>query len=487
MLGSYVITVTLLAAASQAATALPTALSHTSIEVLAGPQPAPPPHYWPHARGHVGSYGTTPSAGPVDLNASFAWSFHHPAGRYHTVMLGGAVIDREKNIYVATTLGIFKLSPTGDVRWHYNQHGDMSTVPSLMGDVLYGSTIVGWYFALNLTTGEELWARNHTHMVGGDTSYVEAHAGVVVAGSQGQQGGGNKATIGIDASNGDKLWEYTLDNQRVWNVMPMFPDDDTTVFMDLSGGVYRLGLHNGSVIWAHPGRLSFSDGGLVLGPDGDIYTCSNPLWRIGLEGTGGVLRKFALADGRKMWESPLPYPCNSWPAVSNDGSTVVVVPGSFNDNPPTLRALQLGLVDAEDAEEFHRMIMNQGLAQRSKIGLPDLRAAIMTFDTTTGAELLRHDVVPWGEVASAGDEEGLMVRMKYHSNRVICLPAHWSSPTIDSSGAVYVGRTDGRLYRFTSTGEASYVTGAGPLHSGATFAPGMMAYTDCDSLYMFHM
>jgi len=491
-----------LAAAWRAVTAVPVAVQDTSKRLTSLVQTADgAPHHWPHVRGNVGSYGTTPLVGPVDLNASFAWSFHHPDGRYHSVMLGGAVIDREKNIYVSTDSGIFKLSPQGHALWHYDKNVPYSTVPSLMGDALYGSSGSGWYFALDLATGSELWNQKLTTAVSGDTSYVEAHNGVVVAGARGEllPECGNWALIGINATTGDKLWEYTALDERVWNVMAVFPDDDTAIFMDLTGGVYRVGLHNGSEIWAarmnSSQHASFSDGGLILGPDGDVYTCSNPPNGHGNEGEAGVLRKFALADGQQRWETLLPYPCNSWPAVSADGSTVVVVPGSFNANAPTLEAAMIAAASNnysseelhEFLTEFHNNMKDLGIGQRAAAGMPNLRAAIMAFDTASGEELWRHDVIPWGELASAGDEEGYLTRASL-GHRTECLPAHWSSPTIDASGAVYVGRTDGRLYRYSpGTGEANYMTGAGPLHSGSTFAPGVMAYTDCDSLYVFNM
>merc|ERR1719487_1247494 len=82
-----------------------------------------------------------------------------------------------------------------------------------------------------------------------------------------------------------------------------------------------------------PSSDSFSDGGLILGPDGSAYTCSNPPHMFGNEGEKGALRKYRLSDGKMLWDKELPYPCNSWPAVSADDKTVVVVPGSFNQIP----------------------------------------------------------------------------------------------------------------------------------------------------------
>eukprot|EP00747_Dinoflagellata_sp_TGD_P141032 gnl/TRDRNA2_/TRDRNA2_176078_c0_seq3.p1 gnl/TRDRNA2_/TRDRNA2_176078_c0~~gnl/TRDRNA2_/TRDRNA2_176078_c0_seq3.p1 ORF type:complete len:367 (-),score=31.46 gnl/TRDRNA2_/TRDRNA2_176078_c0_seq3:81-1079(-) len=323
---------------------------------------------------------------------------------------------------------------------------------------------------------------------------------------------GNNRVLGISAENGEQLWEFKPDI-LVWNIMPMFPDDKSFIFMDITGGVYRVGLHDGKLIWhtpapreskggtsmfnkiffdvmswmrVMPSSDSFSDGGVILGPDGSAYTCSNPAHSHGVEGEKGALRKFRLSDGEMIWNTELPYPCNSWPVVSSDDKSVVVVPGSFNSAPASLFQ-----PDATQRQEVHDKALSLGEGQRALyrqqgINLPDLRASIMAFDTQTGEVEWSHDVKPYGGVAAAGDEEGVLERLAAGQD-AICLPAHWSSPTFSGDGTVYVGRTDGVLYAYNPmTGERRYHTGTGPLHSGTTFAPGMMAYTDCDTLYVFN-
>lgn len=447
-------------------------------------------HYWPHVRGHVGAYGTTGLTGP-NLTANFSWSWHHPDGRYHTIMLGGAILDSEKNAYVATEDGIFKLSPSGQQLWHYNATVPMTTVPSLNGNLLFGSSTSGWYFALDIETGIPAWSHKYADEVSGDTGYVEAHSGVVVAGMNVAalpQMPGTKTVIGMNTSTGDKLWEYTPEFP-VWNVMALFPDDDTTVFMDYTGGVHRLGLHNGTLLWHKkaPGAdFSFSDGGLILGPDNDVYACSNPAQSRGNEGEYGVLNKYRLADGGLLWSRELPYPCNSWPAVSADNRMVVVVPGSFATMPVTMTAVVTGLVQPAEAEAFHLATLAAGEKQRSIANMADLRAQIAAFDAGTGEPLWTHAVPPLGRVAFAGDEEGWLTR-KALGHREICLPAHWTAPTIDADGTVYVGRSDGKMYKYSpATGESTFTTGTAGLHSGMTFAPGMAAYADCDSVYVWN-
>eukprot|EP00409_Alexandrium_fundyense_P002221 CAMPEP_0185910668 /NCGR_PEP_ID=MMETSP0196C-20130402/21037_1 /TAXON_ID=2932 /ORGANISM="Alexandrium fundyense, Strain CCMP1719" /LENGTH=72 /DNA_ID=CAMNT_0028631479 /DNA_START=31 /DNA_END=245 /DNA_ORIENTATION=- len=72
--------------------------------------------------------------------------------------------------------------------------------------------------------------------------------------------------------------------------MAVFPGDDSFIVMDTHGGVLKHALHNATLLWktdAPAGAASsFSDGGVMLGPDGTSYTCSNYLG--GQEGTKGA-------------------------------------------------------------------------------------------------------------------------------------------------------------------------------------------------------
>jgi len=443
------------------------------------------PHYWPHARGQVSHYSSSSHTGPSDFNASLAWSWHHPEGRYSTVVVGAGLIDSEKNIYLASSDGFRKFSPDGRTLWYYRPTGEVTTCPSLMGDALYGNSVDGHIFALSLATGQELWNYQYGPTSSSDASFVESHDGVVIVAVQADRDlGSNRRLLGLAAESGTPIWQFEPDTM-FRNVMPLFPGDDTTVFMDTAGGLYRLGLHNGTLLWRTPSPSSdsFGDGGAMLGPDGGLYTCSNAHGSYGSEGQQGALRKYWLSDGRLVWERQLPYPCNSWPAVSAEGS-VVVPTGAFNELPMSLDAHKKNK-PLEDVQNLHSFSLMMGELERSGLGRKDLPGAIMAFDAQTGEEQWRHEVKPWGRLSAAGDEEGVVERL-LNQRRALCMPSHWGAPTLSADGTVYVGRTDGQLYAVSpSKGVETYRTGAGASHPGASFAPGMMAYTDCDSLYVF--
>merc|ERR1712187_1031340 len=89
------------------------------------------------------------------------------------------------------------------------------------------------------------------------------------------------------------------------------------------GQVYRMGLFNGSLLWKHAQSLdSYTDGGLTLGPDNSIYTCSDgphSLSRMvndnGMEHVKGVVRKYS-QSGELIWETFTAHACLNFPAVS---------------------------------------------------------------------------------------------------------------------------------------------------------------------------
>lgn len=443
-----------------------------------------PTYYWPHARGHVGKYSVTDHMGPKDLNASLAWSWHHPNGRYHTVVVSGPLLDGEGNVYITSEDGARKFAPNGKELWYYKPRGPVTVCPSLMDGALFANTVNGWVFALDMQTGKELWAEKKARSVGGDTAYVETHDGIVVTGVDPGSGGGARRLLGIDAKNGSTLWEYNSD-AVLWNVMAVFDAEGSFSVMDVAGGVHHLALRNGTLLWkAGPKKQTFSDGGLIVGPDGTPYTCSN------YEGSGqygqkGALRAYRKQDGGLLWEQVLPYPCNSWPAVTADGSTVVVPAGQFVSSPA---AGDVGLMiqHRKFPAQMQAWSLSLGNGEMKAYGKPDRAAAVQAFDARTGEQKWFVELPPYGRLSARGDEEGYLER-KGLQHRDQCLPAQFGSPTISADGTVWVGRADGLLYAVDGKKGTyrTYDTGTGFLHPGTSWAPHVMAVASCDGVFVW--
>eukprot|EP00416_Gambierdiscus_australes_P024046 CAMPEP_0171074286 /NCGR_PEP_ID=MMETSP0766_2-20121228/12039_1 /TAXON_ID=439317 /ORGANISM="Gambierdiscus australes, Strain CAWD 149" /LENGTH=491 /DNA_ID=CAMNT_0011531057 /DNA_START=24 /DNA_END=1499 /DNA_ORIENTATION=+ len=451
-----------------------------------------PFHYWPSVRGpSAHQFGSTDVVMPRDLSGAHRWSWHHPAGRYRATVAGGPVIDDNTCIYLSTSDGsVWKISPEGKTLWHFKAPGITNNAPCLMGDALYGNTQTGHAFALSLATGRAFWVNKVAKDCGPDAGYPAASRGLFVMGADSgndpRSPGGSERVVALNSTTGKVVWEFRPD-VPVWNFAPLFPDPNSVVFMDFVGGVYRLRLRDGSLVWhAVPkgSEASFTDGGVTLGPNQVVYSCSNIGYGRGQEGSNGILRAFTVKDGKRLWEQWLPQPCNSYPAVGRvsggNGFSVVVTPGSF---------------------------MGQRL----------LHGSVMAFSAATGKPQWWYQApvyhAPPGiyNGMARGDNEGVSERSKYNPAHSICLPAHWSAANVAGDGTVYAARCDGFLYAVRGTNSLGgsvwnadnasslstnfatspgvlaevYDAGSASLHGAFAFAPGTMVVSTCDTLHMF--
>eukprot|EP00421_Protoceratium_reticulatum_P029551 CAMPEP_0168483802 /NCGR_PEP_ID=MMETSP0228-20121227/65766_1 /TAXON_ID=133427 /ORGANISM="Protoceratium reticulatum, Strain CCCM 535 (=CCMP 1889)" /LENGTH=330 /DNA_ID=CAMNT_0008500315 /DNA_START=105 /DNA_END=1094 /DNA_ORIENTATION=- len=308
-----------------------------------------------------------------------------------------------------------------------------------------------------METGEELWRHKHAEDTGGDSSYTEAYDGVVIADAgmaEPSMSGGGARIIGMNASSGLLLWVFRP-QIFVWNFMALFPGDGTFLFMDIVGGMGRHWIHNGTQVYFAPGPpeaklgLSFSDGGMSIGPGGSIaYTCSS--FGGGQANTKGVTRALRVSDGHVIWTRELPQPCNSWPAIGrlphHDKDSVVVLPGPFSlPNPSgTLprfipEVVKLGLY-----------LLSLWLAERDLQQYlwlnPTLHSAVWVLDALTGEVEWTYDIEPYRQVScSKGHEEGAVVQTLFGNGRHE-LTGPWSAPTISGDGTIYAGNHNGFLY-----------------------------------------
>lgn len=455
------------------------AVGRSSLAAEKMPQTRSASHPWPHARGKVpGQFGTTDVVLPLP-NGPANWTWHNPSGQWEDMVAGGTVIDVDKNLYLMTMWGLWKFSPSGELLWYYSTPGRSDNEPFLSGDRLFGSTTTGYVFAVDRHTGHEVWSKKVAERAGGDAAYPAAFDGVFVVASSKFEGtpeflpGGNTKVFGMSVDTGDQLWEYEAD-ATLWNLTPLFPEDDTVVFMSAEGNVYRLGLKNGTLIYrTDVNRTSgtFTDGGAVIGPNKVIYTCSN--LGTGKPSQPGMVRAFGLERGNLIWEHMLSEPCCTFPAVGHvkgsDSLAVVVAPGAFSGG-------------------FHE------------------EGSVVALNAETGDMLWKFNAAPYNFPFAAGDGQRTLHLVMHgpspHLIRQICLPAHWSAPAITGDGTVYIGRMDGKLYvvhgalagdevgeltKDPETGVHAQVlkVGSAPVHGALGFADGLLSYATCDSLYVW--
>jgi len=467
-------------------------------------QPAREP-YWPQPRGGPGHYSRTHYGLPQEvlkhgnLTDYLAFKFELPSLGLDA-FLWGTLLDDEKNIYIISFNGFYKLNPDGETVW---QRPDLSTqMGSMTGNSLcamaQGSALMT---CVDIASGATLWSRQVAESTGMEGDMVTSNNGVLIAGvgtlSLGFDEAGSAAerVIGINASTGDELWTYKPEC-GLWNLMALFPDEDTVNFMDSCGGLYRVGLYNGSELWKRaPDPDAYTDGGATLGPDGSVYTCSDEpgSWKYILEqgtmdGIKGRVRKFKQSTGEMVWEAKLENPCLNFPAVSADGKTLVLADGANVIYPPT-RLMTQGM-SKEAIGRFFKL-QEEWLAekrQNAMWGHEDVNASLKGFDTETGKMKWQHEVEPWWGRAFARDEErayNFVVEGAPHVPH--CGPPHWSGPTIDDNGNIYIGRSTGSLYVYNpeDDSEVTFETNDGHMMAGVNFAPGLMVVPSCSFVFVF--
>lgn len=426
------------------------------------------------ARGPIGSHSTSPFSGPRNLSSSLAWSWQNPKGRYADMSIGALLIDDELNLYAGFSSGIRKFSIDGELLWEYQVEGGSSDIPAIKDGVLYITSNDAHVHAVNMTKGELLWksasvcswdslttSKCHSdcncHRIGGDIGAVAVHQGIVVVKTHEPPGGGACRAAGLNATNGEFLWDYAA-NHLIWNFYPIINDDGASfLFQDSTGGVYHLGL-DGREIWAagveqEGWRETFTDGGLQLGPNGAVYAVK----AYGDNKGPGTVRAYRIADGAFMWESPqMPYPPNSWPVIGRlrkaDPLTVMAPFGTAGE----------------------------------KNGGGDLIPGVWGLDAETGQLLWQWSAPAWKSLLFRSDAERLI------ATGSLCIPNPCGNPTLDVHGRFYVGMLDGVIYQLEADGNgpgvkisSTFDAQAAFSNGGTSIAPGMMAIVSCDTLFVF--
>jgi len=360
---------------------------------------------------------------------------------------------------------------------------------------LYGSTVTGYGFALDLETGDELWATKLSAEIAGVKGTVAAKNGIFVAASDKchnrycyryrnesmhvSMAPSNRVIRGLNSVNGTGIWSYTPDHP-VWNFDPQITGWGGVLFQDFQGGLYCLNLTTGEELWKHEGQLGmYTQAAAVFSAElnyifsiteeaydsrwCDPYTPPGILiWCNTVQDTQGIVRGYHAETGVKMWETTLPMPptgASLGSLNSGDGRTHLVVGIGLN--------CQYG-------------------GTYGSIGKP---SELWALSGKTGGRLWRRVGPTLWTSDCAGDKEGEDIR-RAMGTRPKCQPNSWSNPVIDANGDVYAGNHVGMVQKWGSpTGQhytvdllSSLETGSAMLDQSIATAPGMMAISTCRSL-----
>lgn len=471
-------------------------------------------YYWPNGYGRpFSSTMLSQFAGPRNLGESFMWNWTKPEGRFSGILIGGPLVDDDMNMYVTTHEdGVFKVSPEGSTLLTISppqSFGIQLHSACLWDGKVIGTSMSGMMWAANKDTGKLLWSTKIGNDVGMDTGFVTAGEGIVVGchdsgpaapgDSFPTPGSGCNLVAGVNATSGAKLWDFKSD-AAVWNLKAVFPQDGSCVFQDMLGGVYRIRLADGKLIWKAGTPLSLAhdmtDGGVGLG-NGIVYSVSAHNSAPGGENATGWVEATRLADGKQLWRTRTPLKPNSYPTVGKVGKNMteaVVVAMGVQYNQNVLNALTAAMPQDQAIETYKAILNFSDEQMQEEFHNPTLYSQLAALDPATGEFLWRFEPPPWRRPMQAGDMEGFLERIE-RGKLPTCYPGPWSTPAIDSEGKIYAGNQNGVFYALhdgdgdgqinPKTEVQQYNMGTCFLFPGAVILPDYMAMSTCDTLYAF--
>lgn len=465
-------------------------------------------YHWNNSYGPSGkNTHVSPYMGPRNLKKSIQWNWTLPDGRFSGLFIGGPLVDDEKNFYITTSDdGIWKVSPEGKTLLNIippPSFGKMVDAVALWDGKVIGSSKSGIMWAANKDTGELVWQTRMGKDCGDDSGFITVGEGVALSGfdsgpvdSKGQSEQGSHKVAAVNATNGQLLWTFDPD-QPAWNFMGIFQDDGTFVYQNKFGGVYRIRLSDGTLLWKSGVEAGFTDGGLGVGPNGVVYSVAaeGSNWYPNMTGWVTATR---ISDGTNLWRTKTPLIPNSYPVVGkvkvgNEMKDMLVVAQGLQGMKLMLPVL-LDNFPSDQAVALNKELIKLGDGAQDVFHTQTLYSQIAGLDPETGNFLWQWEPPAWRRPAQAGDNEGLEERLR-RKKRTACFPGPWSSPAIDAGGTVYAGNQNGVFYaisdvngdgKITAETEVSdYDMGACFLFPGATILPGQLVMSSCDTLFAF--
>lgn len=279
---------------------------------------------WPVKNGNTNRTGQAWCNAPVNLSQpSWVWEEpDRPRKSASEPLYCTPTLDANKNIYIPSSTGrSFALNQHGDLLWMYSSTGLATGNLALHSGTLFSASDDGFAFALEAQTGKEIWRARIDAAAPSDaySPLVVQDLIILPACSNASDTDGNDRVVAVNVADGRKQWTYTMPGDlKGENFMPA-EFEDSIVFPDRAGGLYRLRLRDGSEVWRKPPPAGYENstctGGMALGPNAVAYVASNKDPNMGMPFAGGFLRAFHLQDGAELWSLDVDGAGNAAPAV----------------------------------------------------------------------------------------------------------------------------------------------------------------------------
>jgi hypothetical protein len=317
-----------------------------------------------------------------------------------------------------------------DLLWSGGRTSLIAWHPVIEGDSVFTVRQSGWpssepgvspVVAMDLNTGEELWAIDIPFRAGDWTTWVAGvRDGQVYAARSGNGASVSAPLYALDAATGDTLW---------------FSDDETTVgaydgvvfapngdpILASFRNIWRISALDGSTVWtaSRLGSVSGNCGGATHG---------DAVYVVDVASGGHVVKRFDLATGTEMYSSPVMvgFTLQNSPFVGPDGTVYL---SRTQNNPVTDFFYAFQDTGTEFIEKWH---LPAAWSTSSEFGVgPDGSVYMMI----PGPELARLDPDTGDVIDSTG------------------VPSGFSKPrmAIDARGRVFFSNgsfATGRLYSF---------------------------------------
>ena len=271
--------------------------------------------------------------------------------------------------------------PPGKVAWRFNAKAAVSSVAQA-GSVVYAATNGNDIFALNATTGKQIWKR---------TTTSEFNSQLMVAGSSVVISGGN-GPYALAAAHGNQLWNRKSDGGSPLLVAGGVAYVAFAAKSNVTGGVTALNPASGSILWTFDfgpavadiaGQPAVADGVVyVTSSDGELFAFSaangakrqrvagfgafgagtiaviNGVVYAGLNDKKGTVVAVNAATGKTLWRQGL-GPATFPPSVASTSG--IIFAGTVNGGAAGPQSGKLYALDAKTGKQLWSVPVNGGV------------------------------------------------------------------------------------------------------------------------------
>ncbi len=313
--------------------------------------------------------------------------------------------------------------------WRYK----LNTSPeqlAVAGGVVYAGTAQNTVYALDATTGQQVWRR--ATITSDNSQIVVADGTVVIADPT------NGGVLGLDAATGNQRWSVRPGSTGSGGILGLAADGDR-VFCGYSadsnttGGVTALGAASGTRLWTTKFEQDLDINGGLTAASGTVYATTG----------NGEIYAYRAATGLKRWRlhgKGLKFGGNASPLVFGD---VIYVCSS--NTPPVLYAIRTTGAGAE--------LWQQPLDTSDEVSWLAISDGILFLgDSNTGGTA--------GYLAARGTAKGRQLWKKPVTGGVF--------PVATADNVVYTGSNDGVLDAWQARNGShlwSYAAAPGPVNN----------------------